>query len=126
MSTFSYTDPPTSQKDHVRYLIGDTDVSDNGLYAMLSDESITSALSSYGWLGGIAFLAQGLLTRFAQEPTKFDEGEGLTIDLSERLDAWRQLLSDARSGKISDPSAGATGAEITISPSVAVENIPVW
>lgn len=108
--SFSFQPGLPNLLDHVRLALADTDSAD----PLLQDETIVTKLSVFGYLEGLAQLADGLAVQAAQDPTRYAEGSvGLTAEWNERVAAWRKLADDCRSGLISDPS-GASKARIAV------------
>lgn len=88
--SWSYSgDPSSSDRDAVRFLIGDTDTSDQ----QLSNEEITWLLTDAGSVHGAAIAAaRALLAKFAR---LVDEAVGpYRISLSQRRDAYASLIAD--------------------------------
>lgn len=98
----TYDETLASDTDRARAMLGDTDVTD----ALFSDEHIAAVISAEGSLkAGVAFLADELVARFAQDPIKTTIGEAggtISVDFSARIDAWRALASRSRA----DAAAG--------------------
>lgn len=97
---FTYNPLLSSTLDHARFHLGDT----NENAPLLDDNTITSQLNTYGWSQGLANLASGLLSRYGREPVKYDEGGGIIVDLTGRLEEWRRLYTNAINGRIPDPT----------------------
>lgn len=103
--SYTFDESGTTRLHYARVLLGDTDINPT-THALYADESITNALTKFGWKHGMAFLVTGLLTRFGQEPSKYVEGEGATVDYTQRLVQWQKLKDDIMSGLITDPDLG--------------------
>lgn len=89
--------------DHVRLGLGDVDASG----PLLDDETILAKVGLFGYVEGLAQLADALAVRVAQEPTAFGEGSaGLSVKWDERIAAWRQLARDCRAGLVASPVGG--------------------
>lgn len=94
--TATYDETLPTDKDKARSLLGDTDVEPDA-NALHSDEHITAVLALEGSLNAaVVYLAKELIAKYAQEPIKITE-QGRTIDLSERLRAWRGIVQDLQS-----------------------------
>lgn len=104
--SFSYTDPSDSDKDHVRFLIGDTESEDT----LLTDEEITFLLSqeSSVYLAASA-AAEGCASKLAREVT--NSLEGASIQLSDQYRHYRELARTLRveAQRKGDTSVKATG-----------------
>lgn len=118
--TYSYNHELATQLDYARMYLGD--VEDPWL---LSNETITNALSRHGWSQGMFNLVQGLISRAAQEPVKYDEGQGSMVDFTGRLAEWNKLKRDFASGKIPDPFS-TNNSTIGLSRSITAQNEPTW
>lgn len=99
--SFSFQPGLPNLLDHARLALADTDSANQ----LLQDETIVAKLSVFGYLEGLAQLADSLAVRAAQDPTRYAEGSvGLTAEWTDRVAAWRKLADDCRAGGISDPS----------------------
>lgn len=88
----SFDEALSTDTDKARFFLGDTDT-DNEL---LSDFQIESVLALYTPLAtGIAVLAEGLVSKFAQKPTSVS-ASGKSIAWAERVKAWRDLAARLR------------------------------
>ena len=103
MATYSYIAEGFSRtdKDRARELLGDTAVTSGTSIipdedALLSDEHINQILLDRGSLAlGTAWLADELVTRFAQEPGTVSLG-GISVSWRERVEAWAALAKRLR------------------------------
>lgn len=115
MATYTYiADGITrTNKDYARELLGDTAVTAGTTtipqdVALLSDEHIDQVITDRGSLAhGIAWLADELVTRFAQQPSSTSIG-GISASWQERIDAWTRLAARMRSEGIA-PVPPTTG-----------------
>jgi hypothetical protein len=88
-------------RDRARALLGDTAVTPGTTTipdeaALFSDAHITAVLALYTpFETGVAFLAEELVTRFAQAPVKLSGG-GESVDFSARIPAWQALAERMR------------------------------
>lgn len=84
--TTTYTDPSASDKDAVRFLIGDTDVTD----AALTDEEIAYALAQNPNIyAAAAICARAIAGKYATEvDTKF---ESVSVNYSQKAKAYYEL-----------------------------------
>lgn len=98
----SYDDTLPTDKDKARFLLGDT--SNDATTELLSDSTVTSAITNYGYTSGVAFLASGLATRFAQQPGSVSVG-GKSVSWPDRVRRWVELAAQMRAG-------GVTGAAV--------------
>jgi hypothetical protein len=88
--SWSYSgDPGSSDRDAVRFLVGDTDISDQ----QLSDEEIDYLLVREGSVNGAALAAaRTLVAKYAR---LVDKSVGdLSISYSQRRDAYAALIAD--------------------------------
>lgn len=96
----NYRSDHATALDRARYALGDTGrlYKDNVQVWLLKDETILAEIHpSKGYRQGVAFLADGLITRFAQEPDEYEEESGLKVRWNERIDAWERLAARMRS-----------------------------
>lgn len=107
MPTYTFDFNLVSYVDWARYTLGDTKVdptdNTNGKTCFMPDETISRNIAIFGWSQGIVSLASALLTKYAQEPTRFLEGNGITIDIKERLIQWAEVKLDGENGRLPDP-----------------------
>lgn len=113
MSTYTYDDTLSTDKDKARSQIGDTDITD----ALMSDEHIEAVLTWKGSVAlAVAYLAQELIARFARDPIRMTDN-GATTDMTENMRIWRQLAGDAQAaasgGALSFVTANYTGEATT-------------
>ncbi len=98
----TYDEELPDDRDKVRVIIGDTDVSD----ALMSDEHIDAVL---GLEGGVAaasvFLLDELIARYSHDPMKVERG-GLVMDFTKRLEWWAKMRE--RQQAIVDSDAGTS------------------
>ena len=98
--SFTYDPSLSSWRDHARLALGDVDPASG----LLQDETIEAKLEEFGYLEAVAQLADGLAVLASQDPTKYAEGSvGLSAEWTERVQAWRKLADDCRSGRIAVP-----------------------
>lgn len=89
---------PTA-KDRARLMLGDVPegaISGTVADALLQDDTIEAVLASYPFNEGVRQLAVSLLARFAGEPDKYEEGNGLKLEWRNRLDAWKVLVKELK------------------------------
>lgn len=104
---WSYSgNPSSSSKDKVRFLIGDTDITD----PQLSDEEVNAILADFPNVYSAAIqLVRGLIAKYAR---KVDKSVGdLSISYSKIGDSYRALLASLQSqaavaGAVAPPYAG--------------------
>ncbi len=114
MATYTYIAEGISRtdKDRARELLGDNAVTPGTSAipdedALLSNEHINQILADRGSLAlGTAWLADELVTRFAQEPGTVNIG-GISVSWRERVEAWAALAKRLREEGIA-PAADAT------------------
>lgn len=112
--SFEYTDPSDSDKDHVRFLIGDTVEKD----AMLTDEEINFVVSQNAsvYMAGSA-AAEACAAKLAREVS--NSLEGASIQLSDQYNHYRELSRMLRmeaqrkgdSGVVMTGNISSTGTE---------------
>jgi hypothetical protein len=101
----SYDETLPSDLDEARYLLGDT-VVDPPEDALRSNELINAALTKKGFALGLAFIADGLVAEFSQEPVKITLS-GLAVDYSARVPAWKDLATRMRAAAAATSSAAS-------------------
>jgi hypothetical protein len=84
----SYDDTLPTDKDYVRFVLGDTETAE-----LLTDAQILAVLATMTRNSTIAFLAQGLAARYAQNPDRVTLPSGLSVAWSERVKYWRDLAA---------------------------------
>jgi len=92
-STYNSSNPSTPN-DKARLLLGDTGV--DGSVFLLTDEEIAAFVGSLPFNEGVAQLAMGLATRFAQYPDETTTPGGTKTKWSERIATWKALAKDLR------------------------------
>jgi hypothetical protein len=91
-ATFDETLP--TDRDRLRFLLGDTDVVLNPL---LQDETYDATLSqSSDWRLAGAALAEGLASKFAQEPDSVSIPGDVSVSWRSRVENWVRLASGWR------------------------------
>ena len=99
-------DPSTSNRDNVRFRVGDTDITDG----LVSDEEIDFALTeSSSVYAAAAFVCDHIAARFSREADKSvsaSVGQSVTHHLSQRAAAFRALAKALRQ----EGSAATVGA----------------
>ncbi len=106
-----------------RELLGDTAV-DPEANALHSDEHIELVLVEAGsFEAGVQYLANELITRFAQEPDSVRLPSGMTVSFKERINAWKNLVQTLQA-KI-DAAARAAQVQIAAT-SYSVDTEVVW
>ena len=77
-------------KDRLRFRLGDTDTAN----ALLQDAEYAAAYRIEGTEDKAAvYLAKGLIRKFAQDPVRV-VADGVTLDFSGRVSAWRELVQE--------------------------------
>lgn len=85
----TYDELLPTNRDRARYLLGDTDVSN----ALRTDEHYDAVLAQHSsFEAAVKFIAEGLITEFAQQPDTVRLVSGLSISFKERIDAWEGLI----------------------------------
>lgn len=89
--TFTYDPGSPDDITRVRFHLGDTDEA----AAILTDEEISFAIDmAGGWEAAVIACIQTIIGRLAGEPDF--RADWLSVDSSEALDTWRQLLAEKR------------------------------
>jgi hypothetical protein len=88
----------TTDRNTARFLLGDT--SNDVATELLTDAQIDAVITLHGYNGGVAFLATGLASRFAQKPTDVSLPGGLRVAWAKRIDRWVELAADMRAGGV--------------------------
>lgn len=99
--TATFNPALTTNRDHIRLALGDTDTA----APLVDDATIDAMLARFGYLEVLAQLAGSLVTQFGQRPDEYGESGGVKMTWKERIQAWRDLASAARSGKIQPPTS---------------------
>ena len=81
--TYSYTSPSASDKDAVRFAVGDTDSTD----WLLSDEEIQYLIDTYGLSGAKWRAAKAIAAKFARMATSEKDG-----DISRNYDRYQYYI----------------------------------
>ena len=88
--TWTYIDPNDTDRDQVRFLVGDTDSSDQ----LVTDEEIAWSLTNGGVYAAAAQIANAIASKFARKVT-FAEGD-LKVQLSDRVKHYSSLSKDLK------------------------------
>lgn len=105
----SYDDTLPDDLSKARAWLGDT-----GDVELVTDDHIEAVLALYGSLGpAVAFLADELAVRFAQQPDSVRLPSGLSVSWSDRVKAWQALAANARRGVLS--GGGGTLTQVPLS-----------
>jgi hypothetical protein len=96
----SYDPTDLSELNLARALLGDT-----AAVELLTDDHIDAVLSLYEFNGGVAFLADELAIRYAQQPDRVTLPSGLSVAWSARVAAWRALAVQMRGAGVSGYTA---------------------
>jgi hypothetical protein len=101
----SYNDTLPTDKDKARALLGDT-----ATLELLTDGHMLAVLALYAFNGGVAFMAEELAARFAQEPGDIGLPSGLRVSWRDRVSTWLALAAQMRSGGV------VVGGAFSVSP----------
>ena len=113
----SYDEEQPTDLDKARGLLGDTTVEPE-TSALHSDEHIAAILDRDGFLLGVAFLADELVTRIGREPVKI-AADGSSLDFSARIPAWSALAGRMRSQAASSSSSASSAPVSAAAPTQA-------
>lgn len=86
----------TSGLQRARFLLGDVE----NAALLLTDEEIAGMIAAFGWTEGVAQCADSLVSRFAQDPTSYEDEGGMKVNFYQRMEAWEKLAKRLRSGEI--------------------------
>jgi hypothetical protein len=89
----SYDATAVDDLNLARALLGDTS---NDSAELLTDDHIGAVLTLYGYNAGVAFLADELAIRYAQQPDRVTFESGASFSWSARVGAWRSMASIMR------------------------------
>ena len=94
-------------KDHARLLVGDFLTAGGTVGAvsnpLLQDETYVTLLTNFTFAQAVVSLCDALLTLAGQQPSKYQEYGGVTIDWEDRSKNWTGLREQARTGKLFSP-----------------------
>ncbi|HEU5097903.1 MAG TPA: hypothetical protein VFU22_02590 [Roseiflexaceae bacterium] len=117
----TYNELLLTDLDRARSLLGDTIVSPASK-ALHSDEHMAAVLEAEGSLAaGVAYLADELVTRFAQQPVRIAD-DGSSIDFSARIPVWQALATRMRALALATAQSGAS----TPASTQAVSTTATW
>lgn len=125
-ATATYDPALPTKKDHIRFALGDTDVT----APMMGDDAILAKLSLFSYPEALAQCAEALISLFGQQPDSFSESGGVSFKWGARLESWKLIVESARTGNIATPGArrkarsvGAIGA---MQPGIPDSNFRSW
>ncbi len=84
-------------------MLGDT--SNDAGTELLTDDHIDAVLALYAYDTALAFMADELAVRFAQQPGSVSLPSGLSVSWAERVKEWRRIADNARGGALSGSGA---------------------
>jgi len=90
----SYDPTSTSDRDRARAKLGDT--SNDPATELLTDAHMDSVLEQYGYALGVAFMADELAARYAQQPGSVGLPSGLSVSWPERVKNWQRIAAEMR------------------------------
>lgn len=85
----------TSSLYRARFQLGDTD----SARPLLQDAEITGMIAVYGDAEGVAQLADGLVSKYAQEPDEYEDEGGVKVKWSYKVKIWQDLAKRLRAGE---------------------------
>ena len=101
--TWTYTDPGTSNRDWIRWRVGDTDTTDQ----LQSDEEIAAALSTYGSkFKAAAAVARAIAAKYSRKADM--TMDQLSVKHSQKAAAYLKLAAEIEAGVALD--AGRVGS----------------
>jgi len=93
-------DPALSSKtDEVRLWLGDYHTNATAgpvANAFLQDATIAAKLHLYPFNEAVAQLASALISKYANSPDMYEEGNSLKLEWRNRLAAWKEVVAEAR------------------------------
>jgi len=96
LSTYTYDETLSTDKDKVRDQLGVTDVT-SAQTALVSDEHIIATLAALGSVGAaVVYLARELAARFAQRVGRVTLPSGLSVAWPDRVSTWLTLAETAQ------------------------------
>lgn len=95
-----------TDRDRLRFRLGDTDVPDN---ALVSDEQYDAMIAASGWRIAGAELAEGLAARFAQEPDSVSIGGTISVSWRSMIARWIGVAAQLRAEAAAATSAAGNG-----------------
>lgn len=91
--SWTYDTALSTNKDKVRFMLGDTESGD----ALLSDEEISAQLTSEGTVRAAAIAcARALAARFARKAQQITDDIGASVRYGDRAQAYRDLADELR------------------------------
>lgn len=109
----------TSTLYRARFQLGDT----NEASPLLDDDEISAMVDVYGYAEGVAQLADGLASRYAQDPDEYEDEGGVRVRWNQKIKVWQDLARRLRAGiaLANQPTATAgpvsgsiTGPDLTV------------
>lgn len=94
----AYDPSLSTYRDHVRLAVGDT-----GTPELLPDATYDAKLAVRTYGIAVAEICEALLARYAQQPNKFSQGSGGTVEWHDWKVAWEDLAKKGREGKLDPP-----------------------
>jgi hypothetical protein len=96
---YTYNPALPSDRDWIRYTLGDTEFvhGASGTDGLVPDETYDTVLTMTGdkYAATVA-IANGLITRFGQQPTQFSAGQGqMQVQFADRVPAWEDARDAA-------------------------------
>jgi len=110
----SYSDTLETDTDRIRAYIGDT--SNDPATEMVTDDHIDTVRGFSSTLSNaVAFLANELAVRYAQEPGRVTLPSGLTVAWQDRVKTWLDIAALARTGALIPQTGGVSFVPATFS-----------
>lgn len=121
MTPWAYTDDMAVPLNAARAMLGEADADT----ARIPDESISTALATFGWQRGMSMLAQRLIVEIGQDVSKSQQSGGSTFEWNtQRLDGLKALKAQADRGVLPDPEQGQVN--MVVPGSIVLGNSPQW
>lgn len=103
--TATFNPALVSTLDQARLAVGDTDVTPS-TDALMQDETYSALITLYGLSEAIARAAEGLASRYGQEPDAVNSA-GEMVSWRDRVKAWLELAKRMRTVGMDETAASA-------------------
>jgi hypothetical protein len=92
--TYDKSQLDTSHLFRARFQLGDTDHTN----PLVDDDEINALITVYGYAEGVAQVADGLVSKFAQEPDEYEDEGGVKVKWGQKIKVWQDLARRLRDG----------------------------
>lgn len=114
----------TTAKDRVRLLLGDVPeggVSGTVTSPLLQDDTIEAMLATHPYNEACRQLAISLMSQYAAEPDKYEEGNGKRLEWRNRLEGWKAIIRELKNTQ--RPTAMRPGVAVGLITEPAMTNM---